>query len=248
MAEECKQSTTCQVMGGWMDGWMESVCASLCLCSVLPPWHINRASSTHPPRPVWRCEVGFRATASSCYECHRSLVEYHPLGSQRCLSPAKSISPSSAHTSGRANQPQPGPMAPAPQKEAIFKYVPVFLLQIAPGWWLAGRGRRRTINMNSIPSMDRHIQQTNDRLQCIKQVRLVTKCQRRWHKSLCPVKISNSTWMFPVYLHLARGSVVMVTSTQCWCSVIPTKSSAKLGVAGDNTPPAPSRQSASQRV
>lgn len=24
--------------------------------------------------------------------------------------------------------------------------------------------------MNSIPSMDRHIQQTNDRLQCIKQV------------------------------------------------------------------------------
>lgn len=25
--------------------------------------------------------------------------------------------------------------------------------------------------MNSIPSMDRHIQQTNDRLQCIKQVR-----------------------------------------------------------------------------
>lgn len=63
-----------------------------------------------------------------------------PLGSLRCLSPAKSISPSSAqsphththtsaHTSGRHGR----LMAPAARTEAIFKYVPVFLFQIAPG-------------------------------------------------------------------------------------------------------------------
>ncbi len=37
--------------------------------------------------------------------------------------------------------------------------------------WLPGREKEAAVKMNSIPSMDRHIQQTNDRLLCIKQVR-----------------------------------------------------------------------------
>lgn len=59
--------------------------------------------------------------------------------------------------------------------------------------------------MNSIPSMDRHIQQTNDRLQCIKQVRCAAAaiCHKYSRPDNKAQPLHRSTWvrcvsMFPL--------------------------------------------------
>lgn len=66
--------------------------------------------------------------------------------------------------------------------------------------------------MNSIPSMDRHIQQTNDRLQCIKQVRRggATIC----HKSsrYLEKRKKRHVMMFP----LGLGGRGLILDTQSW--------------------------------